>query len=409
MAIVAIFSGSYCDGEIIADRTASDLGYETIEEKLMAETTRRYGIPPEKLIRALQGPEPLFNRLTRSREKSLASLKAVLSELIAADNKLLYGLTVHLIPRYISHVLKVCIIANHDYRIRSAVQKHSLSEKEARKRIYDDDNINARLTGYLFSKNPYDETLYDIVIPMQESSLGEAVATIMKHARSEQVQFTPRVRQAAQDFILSATVNLALVNAGHDVEVFSENGNVILTINKDVVRMKPYQEELSKIAGSIEGVRDVKVRIGQKFRTVSMNPWSNLEVPPKILLVDDEKEFVHTLSERLQTRNIESSVVYDGEQAIDFVNRDEPNVMVLDLMMPGIDGLEVLRRVKRDHPKVEVIILTGHGSEKEEKIAAELGAFAYLNKPVDIDVLARVMNEAYQKINLKTDQSPGEN
>jgi len=69
--------------------------------------------------------------------------------------------------------------------------------------------------------------------------------------------------------------------------------------------------------------------------------------------------------------------------------------------MPGIDGLEVLRRVKKEHPDVEVIILTGHGSEKEEAAAMELGAFAYLQKPVNIDVLAQKMKEAYRKISEK--------
>ncbi|MFH2048559.1 MAG: response regulator, partial [bacterium] len=120
---------------------------------------------------------------------------------------------------------------------------------------------------------------------------------------------------------------------------------------------------------------------------------------PKILLVDDEKDFVETLSERLRTRNLESSVVYDGEQALEFVKKDAPDVMVLDLMMPGINGIEVLRKVKKEHPNVEVIILTGHGSKQEEETAEDYGAFAYLRKPVNIDLLARVMNEAYKKIN----------
>ena len=76
---------------------------------------------------------------------------------------------------------------------------------------------------------------------------------------------------------------------------------------------------------------------------------------------------------------------------------DEPEVMVVDLKMPGIDGLEVLRRVKKEHPGIEVIILTGHGSEKEKEQAMELGAFAYLQKPADIDVLAETMKNAYRK------------
>ena len=107
---------------------------------------------------------------------------------------------------------------------------------------------------------------------------------------------------------------------------------------------------------------------------------------------------MHTLSERLQARDLEAAVAYDGEEALSFLASDEPEVMVLDLKMPGIDGIEVLRRVKRDHPKVEVIILTGHGSKKEETVAQELGAFAYLRKPVDIELLTRTMKEAYRKI-----------
>jgi len=405
LAIIAIFSGTFCDGEVVAARVADELGYESVGEKIIEEAARRFETEPDKLLRSLTGHGPLFSRLTHAREKNIAYLKTILSESLVEDKRLIFGPATHLIPRYIAHILKVCIIANLDHRIEQAMRKNNVSEKEAQKIIHHDDDMNAQLTGYLLNKNPYDEALYDIVIPMQDTSVDEAVVTVKKHALSEQVKFTERTRQVARDFILTAAVNLALANEGHDIEVSSEGGRVTLTINKDVMRMKQYREELSKIASGVEGVKEVQTRIGQKFQTVSMNPWSNLEVPPKILLVDDEKEFVHTLSERLQTRNIESSVVYDGEQAIDFVKKDEPNVIVLDLMMPGIDGFEVLRRVKRDHPKVEVIILTGHGSEKEERAAEELGAFAYLHKPVDIDVLARVMNEAYQKINLERDEA----
>jgi DNA-binding response OmpR family regulator len=92
------------------------------------------------------------------------------------------------------------------------------------------------------------------------------------------------------------------------------------------------------------------------------------------------------------------SIAYNGEQALAMIEEDEPEVMVLDLKMPGIDGMEVLRRVKRTHPRTEVIILTGHGSDAEEVLAAELGAFAYLRKPVDIDVLTKTMKAAYHRL-----------
>lgn len=108
---------------------------------------------------------------------------------------------------------------------------------------------------------------------------------------------------------------------------------------------------------------------------------------------------MQTLSERLQARDLKSSIAYDGEQALELLQDEAPDVMVLDLMMPGIDGIEVLRRVKAEHPEVEVIILTGHGSDQEREQAEALGAFAYLQKPANIDELAKVMKEAYQKAN----------
>jgi DNA-binding response OmpR family regulator len=117
----------------------------------------------------------------------------------------------------------------------------------------------------------------------------------------------------------------------------------------------------------------------------------------KILLVDDEKEFVETLSDRIKMRDHESEVALDGEQALKKINDDIPDVVVLDLKMPGMDGMEVLRRIREAYPNVQVIMLTGHGSEKDEKEARKLGAFEYLQKPVEIDKLMKKIKKAYKK------------
>ena len=117
--------------------------------------------------------------------------------------------------------------------------------------------------------------------------------------------------------------------------------------------------------------------------------------------MDDETEFVQTLSERLLYRNIGSAVVYDGEEAMKVILDDEPEVIVLDLKMPGMDGMEVLKRIKADHPKMEVIILTGHGSERDRETCMSLGAFDYLEKPVDIEKLSEAMQRAYDKVRSK--------
>jgi YesN/AraC family two-component response regulator len=104
------------------------------------------------------------------------------------------------------------------------------------------------------------------------------------------------------------------------------------------------------------------------------------------------------LSERLVTRNVGPYAVFNGQEALDLIGDDQPDVMVLDLKMPGIDGISVLKQTKENNPNIEVIILTGHGSEADKQTCIHLGAFAYLQKPVDIDKLSSTINEAYNKI-----------
>jgi len=115
-----------------------------------------------------------------------------------------------------------------------------------------------------------------------------------------------------------------------------------------------------------------------------------------VLLVDDEEEFVTTLAERLQLRGLKTRWALSGEAALQAAAFKTPEVMILDLKMPGIDGMEVLRRMKSGHPRVQVIILTGHGAQKDEEEALRLGAFAYLGKPVDIEKLTQHIQSAYE-------------
>jgi DNA-binding NtrC family response regulator len=117
----------------------------------------------------------------------------------------------------------------------------------------------------------------------------------------------------------------------------------------------------------------------------------------KVLIVDDEEEFLQSLSERMELRDLKPELAKSGEQALERVQADEPTVMILDLRMPGMDGLEVLRRVKKAYPKVQVVILTGHGTDKDRKQAEKLGAFAYLQKPVDLDTLLETVGKAHQR------------
>jgi DNA-binding response OmpR family regulator len=115
----------------------------------------------------------------------------------------------------------------------------------------------------------------------------------------------------------------------------------------------------------------------------------------RVLLVDDESQFVEALAERLQLRGFEALVVNDGPAALDLLEKDLVGLVVLDLRMPEMDGLEVLRRIKEKWPKTQVIIATGHGDEEDRRKCLELGAFAFLSKPVNIAQLSGLLREAW--------------
>ncbi len=117
----------------------------------------------------------------------------------------------------------------------------------------------------------------------------------------------------------------------------------------------------------------------------------------KVLMVDDEEEFIKTLDERVKMRNLDSNVAFSGEEALEILEKEAPDVMLLDLKMPGMDGMEVLRRAKAAYPGVQVVMLTGHGSDQDEAEARRLGVFDYLRKPIPIEKLMKVLKSAYEK------------
>lgn len=114
----------------------------------------------------------------------------------------------------------------------------------------------------------------------------------------------------------------------------------------------------------------------------------------RVLVVDDEEELVSTLVERLKLRGIEARGTITGADALSLIESDDFDVAVVDVRMPGIGGLEVMEGLLTRRPDLQVILLTGRGSEKESETGLEAGAFAYLMKPIDIEELVKKMREA---------------
>lgn len=115
----------------------------------------------------------------------------------------------------------------------------------------------------------------------------------------------------------------------------------------------------------------------------------------KVLMVDDEEQFRATTSKILTRRGYETTVAESGEEAIEILKTSPQDVVILDIKMPGMDGQEALAQIKKIDPDVRVIMLTGHGGGESAKESLEHGAFDYLNKPCDIELLSLKINDAY--------------
>ncbi|MBU0985862.1 MAG: response regulator [Proteobacteria bacterium] len=116
----------------------------------------------------------------------------------------------------------------------------------------------------------------------------------------------------------------------------------------------------------------------------------------KVLMVDDEAQFRASTSKLLTRKGFDTTIAASGEEAIQILRKEPQDVVVLDIKMPGIDGHEALKQIKKIRPETQVIMLTGHGTTDSAKATLDFGAYDYLNKPCDIDILALKINDAYK-------------
>ena len=407
MSIISIFSGGFCQEEPIIREIITRTGYRHIsDDEVVDEASGSSKLAPSKLKRAFSAKTSIFNKFTLEKERSLAYIKLAVADMIATGKAIITGYAGLLIPTAVSHNLRVCLIAPQKIRTAAAAKQQGISEKDAARIVLRLEEACSFWVDALFNNgDPWDPILYDIVIPVDKMSVQDAAALIADYVGKDIIRQTTGSMQALEDFRLAAEVQAALVQQGHPVEVDAKDGDITLTINKHVLRLNRLQEELKTIAAPIAGVKSVVAKTGKDFHKTDIYRKHDFEMPSKVLLVDDEREFIQTVSERLMMRDMGSAVAYDGESALKLIKEDEPEVIIVDLKMPGIDGFDVLRKVKAMHPQIEVIILTGHGSEEDRQLCMDLGAFAYLQKPVDINMLSETIQQANEKVRKKKDRT----
>ncbi|MBU1230049.1 MAG: response regulator [Proteobacteria bacterium] len=129
----------------------------------------------------------------------------------------------------------------------------------------------------------------------------------------------------------------------------------------------------------------------------------------KILLVDDESDFVETMAKRFGIRKMPIDTARSGQEALELLAAQDYDVVILDVRMPGMDGLETLREIREKNPLTEVIMLTGHASLEAGMQGMNLGAYDYILKPADFDELLDKVRTAFERkeLNAKSRKQGG--
>ncbi len=125
----------------------------------------------------------------------------------------------------------------------------------------------------------------------------------------------------------------------------------------------------------------------------------------KVLLVDDEEDFLEVMGERLAARGIDVTTSISAEDALAQMDKDIFDAVILDLQMPGMNGMDALKKIKEQHPEIQVILLTGHATVEKGVEAIKLGAMDFVEKPADLEILGEKIKKAHKKKMLIVDET----
>ena len=114
----------------------------------------------------------------------------------------------------------------------------------------------------------------------------------------------------------------------------------------------------------------------------------------KVLLVDDEKEFLEIMSERMKTRDMEVTTATSAQQALEIIEKESFDAIILDFQMPGMDGMDALKAIKAKKPELQIILLTGYATIEKGVEAMKIGATDFIEKPADLEVLSEKIKNA---------------
>nr|WP_319492953.1 cytidylate kinase-like family protein [uncultured Desulfobacter sp.] len=254
MPIITISRGSYSHGKKVAEKVASELGYECISRDILLEASEEFNIPEIRLVRALHDAPSVLERYTHGRDRYVSYIRKALLQHIRKDNVVYHGLAGHYFLQNFSNVLKIRIISDIEERVKEEVRRENISEEKARYILKKDDEERRKWGLGLYGIDTWDSRLYDMVIHIKSLSVEDAADLICRTVRKPNFKTTPESEKILDDALLAAKVHAAIVKICPTNTVTANDG--VVNIGDPEATMK---NEITKIVENIEGVKKIIV------------------------------------------------------------------------------------------------------------------------------------------------------
>jgi cytidylate kinase len=246
-------------GKAVAEKVAEHLGCDVVSRDLLLSASERFRVPEIRLARAIHDAPGILSRLSHGKQSYLAFIQAALTERVKKDNIVYHGLAGHLLLRQIPGVLKVSITADLETRVANEVRREGISAREAREIILEDDNQRRKWTQSLHGLDPWDSSLYDLVIRVDRLSVDDAVDFICRAAMLEGFRTTDKMRRKMEDLALACRIKADLVEEFPAVKVSCEYGNVIIFAKDKGHAVAALHGRLNAIQQAIGGIYNMEV------------------------------------------------------------------------------------------------------------------------------------------------------
>jgi cytidylate kinase len=259
MAIITISRGVFSGGEELAEAVAKKLGYRCISTEVLHETAKDFGVPVEKLSKALSQKPGIIERLTSEKRHYVEFIRDELINAARKEKIIYHGLAGHLLLRRLPHVLRVKVIAGMEFRIKAAVERNEFNREEALKYIEKMDHERDQWVRWLYHVDRDDPATYDVVINLEKIKMTSAIEMLRTLAKQEEFQPNEASQKRMNDLILAADLRTEIAAHTHvadgKLEISAEDG--VVTLGGTVDNLID-ADEVKEVTRKFPGVKGVK-------------------------------------------------------------------------------------------------------------------------------------------------------